>query len=64
LPEIQWAGRSAAAKSLDEKVIRQDVIAHILHKETYYGESLSQGAERSTRAEVNGNVENMLADWK
>lgn len=39
-------GRSAGAKSLDDKFILLAVIAHICHAETEYDELLSQGMER------------------
>lgn len=46
-------GRSAAAKTLDEKSILMAVIAHIRHVETEYDELLSQGMERwNARDEV------------
>jgi hypothetical protein len=57
-------GRFAAAKSLDEKVIRLALIAHIRHFETNYDELLAQGWERRVaRDEVNDKVESVLADW-
>jgi len=58
-------GRSAAAKSLDEKAIRSAVIAHIRHAETRYDDLLAQGHERwEARAEVKGEVARVLREWE
>jgi hypothetical protein len=57
-------GRTAAAKELDEKAVRLAVIAHIRHVETPYDALLGQGFERrEARAEVSGQVEQILAAW-
>ena len=57
-------GRSAGAKSFDEKFIQLAVIAHIRHAETKYDEFLSQGMERlDARDEVQGQVDEVLARW-
>jgi hypothetical protein len=58
-------GRSASAKSLDEKPILLAVIAHIRHIETSYDEFLAQGMDRSlARAEVKDVVDKVLENWK
>lgn len=58
-------GRSAGAKTLDEKSILLAVIAHIRHAETNYDELLSQGMERSlARDEVSKVLEKILSHWK
>jgi hypothetical protein len=58
-------GRSASAKSLDEKAIRLAVIAHIRHAETNYDELLIQGWERPlARVEVKEKVDKVLARWR
>jgi hypothetical protein len=57
-------GRSAAAKELDEDAIRLAVVAHIRHAETQYDELLARGYERyEARAEVEGAVQRVLAEW-
>lgn len=58
-------GRSAQAKSLDEKSILLAVIAHIRHAETNYDELLARGLERSlARAEVKDVMDTVLENWK
>ena len=58
-------GRSAQAKSLDEKFILLAVIAHIRHAETNYDELLSRGIERwLARDEVDEKIEETLTGWK
>lgn len=58
-------GRSAQAKSLDEKSILLAVIAHIRHVETSYDEFLAQGMDRSlARAEVKDVIDKVLENWK
>lgn len=58
-------GRSAAAKSLDEKAVRLAVIAHIRHVETEYDTLLSRGDERwEARAQVEDRVAQVLAYWQ
>ena len=58
-------GRSAAAKSLDEKAVRMAVIAHIRHAETQYDELLMRGYERwDARAEVEKMVRRLLTKWE
>ena len=58
-------GRSAGAKSLDEKSILLAVIAHIRHAETNYDELLSKGRERwEARDEVDEEINEVLARWK
>jgi hypothetical protein len=57
-------GRSAAAKTLDEKSVRLAVVAHIRHAETHYDELLAQGMERSlARGMVENAIKQTLADW-
>ena len=57
-------GRTAAAKALDEKAVRLAVIAHIRHVETPYDALLGQGVDRrEARAEVAGQVEQIVAAW-
>jgi hypothetical protein len=58
-------GRSAQAKTLDEKSILLAVIAHIRHAETNYDELLSRGLERwEARDEVNDMIDKVLENWK
>jgi hypothetical protein len=58
-------GRSAAGKSLDEKVVRLAVIAHIRHAETDYDTLLARGNERGeARAQVEGGIARVLAQWE
>ena len=57
-------GRSAAAKSLDEKAIRLAVIAHIRHAETNYDTLLATGSERwEARTAVEAMVSRALERW-
>ena len=58
-------GRSAGAKSLDEKFILLAVVAHVRHAETNYDELLSQGRERwEARDKVANEIDQILARWK
>jgi hypothetical protein len=58
-------GRSASAKSLEEKSILLAVIAHIRHIETSYDELLMQGMDRSSaRDEVKDVIDKVLENWK
>ena len=58
-------GRSAAAKNLDEEVIRLAVMAHIRHAETNYDRLLARGYNRrDARAEVEADVYKTLARWE
>lgn len=58
-------GRTAAAKSLDETVIKLAVIAHIRHTMTEYDVLLSKGYERQdARKSVNDKVFGILEKWK
>jgi hypothetical protein len=58
-------GRSAAAKTLDERAIRLAVTAHIRHAETEYDSLLAMGFERwDARAQVSMAVDNVLACWE
>jgi len=58
-------GRSAAAKALDEDVVRIAVIAHLRHRETQYDELLMQGWERhDARAEIRLELETALTAWE
>ena len=57
-------GRSAFAKSLDEKAVRLAVIAHIRHRETSYDKLLVQGVDRwEARAAVQDAVDGVLSRW-
>ncbi|MDO8754605.1 MAG: DUF2293 domain-containing protein, partial [Anaerolineales bacterium] len=57
-------GRSAQAKSLDEKFILLAVIAHIRHAETNYDELLAQGMDRSSaREQVKDEIDKALDRW-
>src|SRR5262245_4034331 len=57
-------GRSAAAKSFDDKAVRLAVSAHIRHRETNYDSLLAKGRNRRhARAEVRARVEAMLEEW-
>jgi hypothetical protein len=58
-------GRSAAAKSLDEKAIRLAVLANIRHAETEYDTLLASGYDRrEARAAVEAAVGRVLARWE
>ncbi|HEY5730407.1 MAG TPA: DUF2293 domain-containing protein [Anaerolineales bacterium] len=58
-------GRSAGAKSLDDKFILLAVVAHIRHAETKYDELLSRGVERrDARDEVADDIDIVLERWK
>ncbi len=58
-------GRSAAAKSFDEKAIQLAVVAHIRHAETRYDDLLARGYERwESRAQVKGEIDWILTQWK
>jgi hypothetical protein len=57
-------GRAEAAKRLDEEAVCLAVTAHIRHAETQYDHLLASGCERwDARAEVKGEVEEVLAKW-
>jgi hypothetical protein len=58
-------GRSAEAKSLDERAIFLAVVAHIRHRETNYDELLVHGLDRSlARSRVEDKVDRVLTQWK
>lgn len=58
-------GRSAAAKALEEEVVRLAVIAHIRHAATRYDNLLATGYDRwDARAEVTPMVDEVLAKWE
>jgi hypothetical protein len=58
-------GRSAEAKSLDERAILLAVVAHIWHRETNYDELLKHGLDRSlARSRVEDKVDRVLTQWK
>ncbi len=58
-------GRTASAKSLDEKAVKLAVIAHIRHTETPYDELLFQGLDRfEARSEVEDKVFEILYRWQ
>jgi hypothetical protein len=58
-------GRSAAAKALDEEVVRLAVVAHIRHRETKYDELLVKGLDRwEARTAVEKTVQELLQKWE
>ena len=58
-------GRSAAAKTLDEGVVRLAVVAHIRHRETCYDGLLSNGWGRlDARLEIEKLVHTVLSEWE
>ncbi|MFH1519516.1 MAG: DUF2293 domain-containing protein [Candidatus Omnitrophota bacterium] len=58
-------GRSAQAKSMDEKAIRLAVIAHIRHEYTPYDTLLAKGYERrDARDKVEDEVQQVLVKWE
>jgi len=58
-------GRTAAAKGLDETMIRLAVIAHIRHTETNYDELLSKGLERfEAREAVDNKISEVFYSWQ
>jgi hypothetical protein len=58
-------GRSAAAKALDEAVVRLAVIAHVRHRETKYDELFARGYDRwEARAAVEEVVRRVLQRWE
>ena len=58
-------GRSAAAKSFGEEMVRLAVIAHVRHRETNYDSLLAKGWFRNrARGEVRDRVEEVLEKWR
>lgn len=58
-------GRSAAAKTFDEKAVRVAVLAHIRHRETNYDQLLGRGwARHESRAHVRERVDQISESWK
>lgn len=58
-------GRTAAAKSLDERAIDLAAQAHVRHRETQYDHLLSQGHDRAhARGVVGAEVERVLDAWR
>lgn len=58
-------GRTAAAKELDEEVVRLAVLAHVRHTETQYDELLLKGYERfDAREKVRSQVSTVLHAWE
>ena len=58
-------GRSAAAKSLDEAAVNLAVAAHVRHRETNYDALLAGDWDRvDARAQVRGDVEEILQSWR
>jgi hypothetical protein len=58
-------GRTAAAKELDASAIELAVRAHVRHQHTRYDQLLARGGDRSeARAEVQWEVEEVLAAWR
>jgi hypothetical protein len=57
-------GRSAAAKSFAEEMIRLAVVAHVRHRETDYDSLLARGWLRGqARTKVRDRVEAVLGKW-
>ncbi|MGH2710855.1 MAG: DUF2293 domain-containing protein [Actinomycetota bacterium] len=57
-------GRSAMAKRLDAEAVDLAVRAHVRHAHTRYDELLMAGWDRTAaRAEVDGELEDILASW-
>ena len=57
-------GRSARAKELHDKAIRQAVLAHVRHKETEYDALLAGGHERhAARARIEDEIKRVLREW-
>ena len=58
-------GRSAAAKNLDEEMVKLAVLAHIRHRETNYDELLGTGYDRGdARALVRARVDEIRERWE
>ena len=58
-------GRSAAAKRLEDEMIRLAVAAHVRHRETNYDSLLAKGWLRNqARAKVRDQVEVVLEKWR
>lgn len=58
-------GRTAAAKRLDPSALDPAVRAHVRHAHTSYDAYLMAGWDRgAARAEVEGELEQVLADWR
>ena len=58
-------GRSAAAKTLDERAVRLAVIAHVRHDKTSYDKLLAEGCDRhEARRQVEIQVRSVLAVWQ
>jgi hypothetical protein len=58
-------GRSAAAKSFAEEMIRLAVMAHVRHRETNYDSLLAKGWFRGkARGQVKDRVEAVLEEWR
>jgi len=58
-------GRSAAAKSFEDEVVRLAVVAHVRHRETNYDSLLARGDSRfEARAQVRDRVEAVIEKWQ
>ena len=58
-------GRTAAAKDLNEKVVRLAVIAHVRHVATRYDELMARGYDRwEARLQVEEEVQRILSEWE
>jgi hypothetical protein len=58
-------GRSAAAKTYEEEMVRLAVLAHVRHRETNYDSLLAKGWSRGeARSHVRDRVETVLKDWR
>jgi hypothetical protein len=59
------AGRSAAAKALDEEAVRLAVTAHVRHTETPYRALLATGWDRyDARRQVEDQARSILVRWE
>jgi len=57
-------GRSASAKSFDERAILLAVAAHIRHRETNYDRLLAkETGRRDARAQVKDKVDEVMCRW-
>jgi len=58
-------GRSAAAKKLDDEMVRLAVLAHVRHSETNYHQLLGSSWFRNeARKEVRARVEEIAEEWQ
>lgn len=57
-------GRSAAAKELDEQMIRLAVIAHIRHTHTGYDRMIDTVGKEAARRVIQDTIERVLGKWE